>query len=264
MTARTARMLAVVALLLGWQQLAATATCTVAAASLAALTLIVGAAGLEAAVQRRHAFAAQYLAAEGRLFRLLRPGAVTLAWQTVKALLLACVLLLNALVLEAWQWTLLVVDAVLMAVLVGALARRLTGEVREAYVAPIARRWAEPINAALVWIALVLGLFYAPQANLGALRWEEVVSLAAGQVGVGCQAIALLARVAAVSGSLALWAAQNLFADLGDAQETVAAWLMFIAAFGASFLFAWAYSRALTGTVASPWRAWRGTGASPE
>lgn len=251
------RMLAVGAALLLWQQFADVAPCAVAAALVAALAFAVGAAGLEAAVQRRHAFAAQYLAAGGRLFRLLRPGALVVLWQATKAVVLAAVLVVNALLLEPWQGGLLLADALLVAALVHATARALAGEVRDPYVPVLARRWAVRVNALVVWAALVVGLFYTPQANLAALRWEEVVALAAGQLEVACAPIGVLARLAAVGGSLALWGAQNLFADLGDAQETLAAWLVFLAAFGTSFLHAWALSLALAGVSATPWRAWR-------
>lgn len=256
-------MLAVGALLLAWRQFAADAPCAVVAAVLVLLALPIGLAGLETAVQRRHVFVAQYLAREGRLFRLLRPGVLTLLWQGGKAALLAAVLALNAAVLEPWQRALLLGDALLMAVLVGALARLLAGEVRASHVAPLARRWAVRINALAVWAALLLGLLYTPQGNLAAMHWGEVVSLAAREVDVACREIALLARPAAVARSLMLWGAQNLFADLGDKAETLFAWLLFLAAFGASFLFAWAYSLALAGVTAAPWQAWRGREAPP-
>jgi len=35
------------------------------------------------------------------------------------------------------------------------------------------------------------------------------------------------------------------------------AWAVFLAAFGASFLLAWIYSRALVGVLARPWDLWR-------
>jgi hypothetical protein len=254
---RAVRMLAVGALLIAWQQFAGVAPCPVAIGLLVLLALAIGNAALESAVQRRHAFTAQYLAPEGRLFRLLRPGVLMLVRQGGTAVLLAAVLTLNALALEAWQHVLLLGDALLMTALVGGFARLLAGEARAAYVAPLARRWAVRVNALCVWGVLLLGLLYTPQASLAPMRWEEVISLAAGQVSVACEDIALLARPAAVGGSLMLWGAQNLFADLGDTLHTLFAWLLFLAAFGVSFLFAWAYSLALAGVIAAPWQAWR-------
>ncbi len=256
-TSRAVRMLAVGALLIAWQQFADVAPCPVAVGLLVLLALAIGTAGLESAVQRRHAFTAQYLAPEGRLFRLLRPGALMLLRQGGTAVLLAAVLTLDALALEAWQRALLLGDALLMAALVGGFARLLAGEARAAYVAPLARRWAVRVNALCVWGVLLLGLLYTPQASLAAMRWEEVISLAAGQVHVACDDVALLARPAAVAGSLMRWGAQNLFADLGDTLQSLFAWLLFLAAFGASFLFAWAYSLALAGVISAPWQAWR-------
>jgi hypothetical protein len=250
------RMSAMSGLVLLWQQLAPLAPCAAAAAVVALLAFAIAAAGLEAAAQRRHAFRTQYLAGGGRLFRLLRPGVLMAVWQTTKAALLAVALALGALALEPWQRALLLADAVAMAVLIVSLARLLEGEVRAAHVAPLARRWGVRANALLVWIALVVGLLFTPQADLRAMRWEEVVSLAVGQVAVGCPAIALLSRVATVGSALAAWGAQNLFAEIHGAQETLAAWFVFLAAFGASFLFAWGYSLALAGVVSAPWRAW--------
>ena len=256
-TARAIRMVGVSGIMLLWQQAARVTPCMFAAAVLVILAMAIGAAGLESAVQRRHTFTTQYLASEGRLFRLLRPGAFMILWQGTKALVLATILVLNALVLEVWEWVLLFGDALLMAVLFIRITRSLSGEVRALYVAPLARRAAVWVNATFVWVVWVLGLFNTPQSNFSAMRWEEVVMLAAGQVDLGCQAIALLARVAAVGESLALWAAQNLFADISDVQAMLAAWLVFLAAFGASFLFAWAYSLALAGVISAPWQVWR-------
>lgn len=256
-TSRVVRMLVVAAMLIAWQLFADVASCPVSIGLLVLLALAIGTAGLESAVLRRHAFTAQYLAPHGRLFRLLRPGVLMLLRQGVAAVLLAAVLVLNALTLEAWQRALLLGDALLMTALVGAFARLLAGEARVAYVAPLARRWAVRVNALCVWGALLLGLLYTPQASLATMRWEEVISLAAGQMHVACDDLALLARPAAVASALMLWGAQNLFADFGDALQTLLAWLLFLAAFGVSFLFAWAYSLALAGMISAPWQAWR-------
>ena len=260
---RAGRMVAVWGLLLAWHWIAPRAGCLVAAALLLVLAASIAASALEAAFQRRHAFASHYLHADGRLYRLLRPATFTLLWQGAKAVVLATVLMVSAPTLETWQWAALLVDALVMALLVGAVAGPLQAEVHAPYVLPLARRWAVRLNAVLLWLALVVGLYYSPQESYSALRWEEVAGFAARQVAVGCEALALLTRLAGVVEALALWAAQSLFSRLADPAQTVVAWLVFLASFGASFLFTWAYSRALGGTQSEPWRVWPAGGAAP-
>jgi hypothetical protein len=239
-----------------WSSVAASAGCVMAAGLLVALAASVTLSATEAAFHRRRALLAQYLSRRGRLFGLLRGRVVTPVWQGIKALGLAVVLMTSGLTLEPWQWLLLLADLLVLAGLIGAIARALQAEVHAPYVAPLARKWAVAANAAILWAALLLGFFYTARENFAGLGWEEVVAFAASRVEVGCEALAVIARLAGVGEALALWGAQNLLPGLARPEQVAAAWVAFVAAFGVSFLFAWGYSRALAGTLSRPWQVW--------
>jgi hypothetical protein len=81
-----------------------------------------------------------------------------------------------------------------------------------------------------------------------------VVQHAASGVSVGCDALALLARIQAVAGALSSWAAQHLFVGLERPEQLLLAWSFFVAWFGVSLVLAWAFSRSLLGVSARPWR----------
>lgn len=130
-------------------------------------------------------------------------------------------------------------------------------EVRDPYSGPMTRHWAAQTNAVLLWLAWILSLFVTPQENDRGLRWEEILTYSAAEPAVGCDALALPARVAAVAEALALWSAQHLFAGLTQPAQALAAWAVFLAAFGTSFLIVWTYSHVLVGVLARPWSIWQ-------
>lgn len=247
-------MLLVWGLLTLWGVTAERLGCAAAALVLAVIAALLALAATEAAYQRRHAFVSQYLAPGGLLSALLSRRVLLTAFHGASSVILAFFLLIAALGFDPSRWALLLADAVLMALLLGALSSLLAGEVREVYREALARQWAARLNAIALWLAWAAAMLFTPREDFSGLRWEEVIAYSAATTPAGCDALALSARLGAVAEALSLWAAQHLFASLRQPGQVLAAWLAFLAAFGASFLVAWAYSRALTGVLARPWR----------
>jgi hypothetical protein len=230
--------------------------CAGAAVVVALLAGAVTLGGLEAAAQRRRAFVGQILAPGGRLWRLLRPGAVMALGQGVAGLGLA-LLLVVAVARGGGLPLLLLADVLLMALLVAGLRRLLAGEVQAPHRHALARRWAARLNTLMLWVAASGWLLAAPHPRWAGMSWEAVVAEAAAGVSTGCAALGVLARGAAAGEALALWAAQEVLTGLRDPVRALLAWLAFLGAFGASWILAWAWSRALVGVLARPWELWR-------
>lgn len=249
-------MLPVWGVLLGWHLSADLLGCPVAALLFALVAGLLALLGTETAFYRRHAFLSHYLVPEGRLFRVLGRRILILIRQGIKSLVLAFFLLIGALSFDWPQWTLLLIDILLLTALIGAFSSLFAGEVREPYRLPLARQWASRVNALLLWIAWGLLVFFSPQQNYSDLSWEQVIAHGAHESQVGCDALTLLANLSSTGEALALWFAQTQFRGIANPDHMLAAWGAFVAVFGASFLIVWAYSRALTGTLARPWRFW--------
>ncbi len=239
--------------LLLWQWVSARLGCMGSALFLVPLWVVLTLAASEVAVIRRFAFIAQYLRAEAMLARLLRRKMVILLWQATKTLFLALVLFISAVFFDKAQWLVLLADTLLMATLVGLFAWLLNDELKPAYRAFLSRHWAHWVNALLLWVCLVVVMFHSAHENYTGMSWQEVVHLSASNVTMACDELALLGRVNAVGEALVWWAAQNFLHGLEKPAQLIMAWLAFIAFFGASFLIAWAYSRALVGVLSRPW-----------
>jgi hypothetical protein len=242
--------------LLAWDLAAERLGCGAAAVAIALLAGLLMLSGTEAAFYRRRAFIGHFLEPRGLLFCLLSRRALIVTRQLVQAVALALVLLVAAIGFDRAQWLLLAADIPVLAALLTGLSSLLGREVRAPYREPMARHWAARTNALLLWVSWMLLLYYTPQENYADLRWEEVLAFGAAQPAIGCDALAVLARLAAVAEALAQWSAQQLFSGLKDPLQVLMAWTIFLAAFGASFLVAWTYTRALMGALARPWSVW--------
>lgn len=251
-------------LLAGWAWLAGRLDCGAGAAVIAAVWGLILLAASELALLRRHVFVWAYLTGEGFIARWLGRRALLLAWQAVKSLPLALALVVSLPLLRGPQWLVLLLDVAFLSALLWLLQRALRGEVRPAYRTPLAHAWAHRINSVSVWLGLLLTLLYAAREDYAALGLVEVVRYSAAQVDLGCDALAVLARLGAVAEGALWWAAQRLFSDLGGTPQALVAWSGFIAVFGASFVIAWSYSRALTGVLARPWRYILPVGTDPD
>ena len=250
---RTAAMLPVWCLLFGWHLIVAELDCAKTALAMVLMAMLMMSSGAELAFSRRNAFVRHYLETGGRLFRLLSGRTLILLIQCVKAMVLGVFLLIGVLQLENTQWLLLLADVPVLALLLTGISHFLAGEVQHEYSGPMARQWATRINATFLWLGAVILMFFSPQENYVHLRWDEVLAYSANQPKVGCDALAFLTRLAAEGEALGLWSAQHLFASLRQPAQVLAAWVIFLLAFGTSFLLAWSYSRALISVLARPW-----------
>ena len=237
-----------------WTRLAGGLGCGPAILPALLLWTLILLAGSEASLLRRHLFIRACLEPQGMLARWLDRRTFLFLWQGGKALVLALVLLLALPLLRPPQWLLLLADILLLGGLLWALNRLLRGEVLDRYQAALARAWAQRVNAVLLWLGLLLSLLFTARHDYGGLALTEAMRHGTAQVQVGCDALAILVRGGAVLEAALWWSAQQLFTGLEGLPLTLLAWLGFIAAFGISFLVAWAWSRVLGGVLARPWR----------
>ena len=247
-------MLAVWCVLLAWRWTADRLGCMGSVVFIVPLWGALMLAASEIALCRRHAFINQYLSAQGVLALILRGKTFLLFWQGFKALFFTLILLVSALLFDAKQWLVLLADILLLAMLLSVFTSLLRGEVKSSYREPLVHHWTHWVNTLLLWLVSVLVLFFSAQEDYTGMAWDEVVRYGASKVLVGCDALAVLTRISAISEALAWWAAQNILVALQQPLQVLSAWLAFIAMFGLSFLSAWAYSRALTGLLSRPWR----------
>lgn len=248
------RMVAIWCLLLAWQWSTQHLDCLFSMLFLFPLWGALMLASSELALLKRFTFIAHYLRPAGILARLMRRKTLLFLWQGTKALFLALVLLISATSFDMNQWMVLLADIVLMSALAVMMTRLVRREVMPDYAEPLAHNWVHRINAILLWLSSALVMFYTPHENYQGMHWEDVVYFSTSQVMVACDPLAILARLNAVSEALSWWAAQNFLDGLERPAQVLMAWIAFVASFGISFLIAWAYSRALIGVMAKPWR----------
>jgi hypothetical protein len=149
----------------GWQRAAPIIDCPLALLFVIALWTLSILATSEPALLRRRAFAALYLDPGGWLFRWLRRWAFQVLWLGVRTLFPTLLLLAAVLSLDRWQWGLLLADVAMLALLVGLFGRLLRHEVRSGYREPIARLWAQRVNALLLWVALLAVTVFSTHEN---------------------------------------------------------------------------------------------------
>lgn len=241
-------------LLAAWSMYSSQLGCLASGSLVLLVSLAILAAGAEGRLLRRHAFARAYLARRGLLSYWLSRYSLLALWLGIRAVALALLLVASLPLLGRVQWLILLVDVVIFAAVVHALRLLLRNEVRAGYLTPLAHGWTQQVNALIVWIALVVSLIFGERTDLGALGVIDAVRHGAASVELGCDALAVLARAAAAGESALWWSAQQLFVGLEDSTQRLLAWAGFVAVFGASFLFAWAWSRALGGVLARPRR----------
>lgn len=238
--------------LLGWWLLSDRMGCAGSALFLVPFWALVTLSGSEIPLLRRFSFVRHYLRPAGRLAWWLKRRLWLWVWQGAKGLVLALILLVSALSFDGVQWLALCGDVFLLATLLFLADWLLEGELNPTWGGALIRHWVHRLNTLLLWLALVGVTFFTPHEDYRGMAWEEAAEFSALEVKVGCDALAVLARISAVGGTLQWWAAQNLFGGLGDPGKVMLAWTLFVVAFGVSFLVAWSYSRALIGVMARP------------
>jgi len=235
-----------------WPLLAPHLDCLWVALCIASLWMLIGLSVVESAALRRRAFIGFYLSTRGGLGRLLRPGLLLLAVQGFKSGLFALLLLVGALGLSPAQRWVLLADALLLVPLQALMHRLLQGHIRVDIQGPLTRHWAHWVNALLLWLALTAVGLIASDPNYRGMDWDQAVLSAAERVMAGCDVLAMLGRLQVVGTALPGWAAENLLSGNGAMQRSPMAWLLLAVSAGVSFLFAWSYSRLLSGVSARP------------
>lgn len=243
-------------LLLVWYLNAYRMPCGAAFALALTFAAIVAMSGLEIAFERRRRFLRECLEPDGQLFRLLHRRYLMIALEAVKSAVLAALLLVCTLGFAPRQWSLMFADVLLLGLLLPRFYGLLEGQVRAEYRYAVARRWAMSVSVALLWVESLTGILFAASENYTGLRWQEVIGYGASGPDVLCRPVAELASIAAAIGALGQWSAQNLARSLNDLPQALMASLGLLAYAGLSLLLAYAYSRALIGTVARPWALW--------
>jgi hypothetical protein len=164
----------------------------------------------------------------------------------------ALLLLVGALGLSAGQRWLLLSDVLVLTLIQALVGRLFGGQIRSDIRGPLLRHWAHWLNALLLWLALPAMSLLSPKADYGGMHWDQALLAAAQQVQAGCDALAMLGRLQAAATALPGWAAENLLSHSDASEKTLTAWLLLFASVGVSFLFAWGYSRLLSGVAARP------------
>lgn len=254
---RLGTMVAVWLALLTWNLKSTDLDCSPVGLYIAFLTLVLTMSGSEYGYARRRAFLNEQLIAGGWLFRLLDGRFPILARELVKSAVLAVVLLIGALLLEPRQWSLLLADALVLSFVLPRFMASFGGVVREEYRYAMARRWAIWISTLLLWSESLLVMLFSTRSDFLGLRWQEVISYGTPHPALACPQMADLAHYAALLDTLGIWAAQNVARAAHDPSQGLMIWLGWLIALGLAFLFAWAYSQLIVGTLTRPWAAWR-------
>ncbi len=235
-----------------WPLLAPGLGCMSSALYIAPFWLLIAVATVESAVLRRRAFVGFYLSADGGLGRLLRPGLLLWALQGLKSGFFVLLLMVGALGLNHGQKWLLLSDVVILLLIQALVGRWFGGQLRGDIRQSLIRHWAHWVNALLLWLALPAMSLLSYRTDYAGMKWDQAMLVAAGQVQAGCDALAMLGRLQAATTALPGWTVQNLLPQSAGPDRVLVAWLLLFASVGVSFLFAWAYSRLLSGVTARP------------
>jgi len=215
--------------------------------------------GAEGAFYRRHAFRNEYLVAPSWLYRLMGFEPWILGAEIVKALLLSLLLLVGTLTLTVREWSVLLLDVFVVALLMPRVPGLLYQAVNETYLYAMSRRWAIWFSTGLLWLDSVLVLALGVKDDYRGLSWVDAVAYGTN-VATGADEgslFELMFRIDAGADGLASWASYQLLHGVGDLAQGVAAAMVLIAVLVVWFVLAWAYSRALVGALARPLAIWR-------
>jgi hypothetical protein len=193
---------------------------------------------------------------EAKMLRLIHGRALLLVRQIFLSAALTLALLVAVLLLEPRQWSLIFVDLLLLTLLLPKLTEVAGRSVRSVYRFAMARHWATWLSIGLIWAESLLSLIYAPSADFTGQRWQAVVAYEIQPPDVACGIVGVISDVAATAQGLALWAVQNFGRAMHIPTESTIAWLGLLVVGIFPFIFAYALSRALVGTMARPWEMW--------
>lgn len=210
----------------------------------------------EGAFLHHRAMVSACMRREAKVLRLVHGRGLLLVRQVLLSAALTLALLVAVLLLEPHQWSLIFVDLLLLTLLLPRLTAVAGRSVRGQYRFAMARHWATWLSIGLIWAESLLWLIYAPSANFVGMRWQVVVAYEIQPPDVACGMVRAISDVAATAQGLALWATQNLGRAMHSPTESTIAWLGLLVVGIFPFIFAYALSRALVGTMARPWEMW--------
>ncbi len=216
-----------------------------------------------AALQRR-VLLAGLTVEESRMRRLLWAGRVRRVAGVFTAFVWAFVLAAFAARFDRWQWAVVGVDAIVLAIAIEPARRLLSGEVRAEHRALLAGRWPLMLfNVALLSAAFfVLDFAVVGAPDTRGLAWLEVYdrAWAEASAAVACPFAAGLLGALAAAERLAWHAAEVMIPALPQPGWRLAAWAFFLLQAG---LAAYALTRLLIGAAVLVEReAWRAPDAS--
>ena len=205
----------------------------------------------EAALFQRRAILASVTLEESWIRRRFWPGRISAMWQVLVALCWAVLLLALCALLTTAQWLVLAADAVILAVAIVPVSRRLKSQVRGDAVGFVARRW--PLYwlnmAGLALCFLVLDFWVSGAPDTRGLAWNVVAEKAFAEAGADatCRIAGWVVGGLASLDRLAWHALEIIIPSLPRPELKLAAWALFLLQAGAAAL---AFTRLQLGVIA--------------
>lgn len=212
-------------------------------------TALIFTGSFEAARLRRRVWLDQYLMAASPWHRLLRGGALMIAWHLLLGAVLSLFMLIKLLVLDAALWIVPALGLPLVAGLLHWLTRRMQGHVLPAALRALARRFAVPLAVCLLTIPYLLITLNTGQPDMRGLSWDLAVAqhlLHMKESSSQLAPLAFLERLYLLLDLTLQWALQNGLGGTGrNGGLALAGWSLLLLT-GSAFI--WAYVRLLVGT----------------
>lgn len=208
-----------------------------------------GAAGY--ALFARRAVLAGAFREESRIRGVLWGGGVMKVVHAITALFWAALTLGLAALLDPIHWIILVVDALLIAVVLGPVRRRVESEIRAEHAEVVALRWPLMLgNLALLAVAFfLLDFFFVGAPDTRGFTWQGVFDQGwdRGMEAAACPAAGMLLGFLAAMERLAWHAGEVLIPSMPHREMRFLAWALLLLQAG---ILAYGFTRLLLGTVA--------------
>ena len=217
--------------------------------ALLAWPIAFGAAGY--AMFARRAVLAGAFREESRIRRFLWAGRAMKIVHAITALFWATLTLGLAALLDPIHWAILVVDAVLIAIVLGPVRRRVESEIRAEHAEVVALRWPLMVgNLLLLAIAFfVLDFFFIGAPDTRGFTWQGVFDQGwdRGMEAAACPAAGMLLGFLAAAERLTWHVGEVLIPSMPHRELRFLAWTLLLLQAG---LLAYGFTRLLLGTIA--------------
>jgi hypothetical protein len=205
----------------------------------------------EYALFARRAVLAGVTTEESRIRRWFWRGRILRIGQVFAAVGWSIALLALLPLLDAGHWIILGIDAVLLAIAVGPVTRRLAGDVRGEQLGLVARRWPLALgNVAVVAVAFFALDFFGGVADTRGLPWHAVAEQAFTKIGAGaaCPVAASVVGAMAALQALTWHALEIVIPSLPHTGWKAVAWALLLLQAG---VIAYAATRLYLGIAAA-------------